>query len=271
MKYTIKILFIGVIFFSVSALSSAQIGIGTDTPDGMVDLKSTTTGFVFPRVILTATNVANPVTNPNGGAIVAGTVVYNTNTTSTGSKDVNPGIYAWDGSQWVAQYIKEDSEIFEQSVLDLRVSKSGSYVDVPGLGSGSSFTAKYTGTYRLKANFNFGAGEINPPSSPDLIRMATQEGYFRFTFNGTDHYIYTHAYSIRNEDIGSGTDYNKFRHDSSLVLYVNLVTGVTYNFRLSIDVLVSSDFLNGGDSGEGKAHVGIGIPCTVEFTFVEEN
>lgn len=248
----------------------AQVGIGTSNPQGMLDMQANSTmGIIYPRVALTATNVAAPVINPNGGNLVAGTVVYNTNYTTTGAYDVYPGLYAWDGAQWTTQFIKEDAVIFEQNPLDLRVVYSNSYVDVPGLGNGSTFTAKYSGTYRIRANFNFGAGKINLPSS-GAINMATQEGFFRFTFNGTNYDIYTHAYSAYNGGIGTGTYYDSFRHDSSLTLYETLTAGQTYNFRLQIDVQVSSNFENSGNSGDGRSHVGIGVPCTVEFTYLEE-
>lgn len=258
-----------------SIKSFGQVGIGTNAPDGMLDTQNTSNyGIVFPRVVLTATNLAAPVVNPDGGSLVAGTAVFNTNTTSTGTNDVYPGIYAWDGSQWIAQYLREDSAIYEQTTLGQRVvtgstcvdSACSDWADVNGLGSGSTFTPTYSGTYRVKANFNFGSGKITDAS--DTIDMATQEGYFRFTFDGTQYLIYTHAFGVDNAH--TGNYYDKFRHDTSLVLYETLRAGQTYNFQLEIDVFVSSQFENGGDSGDGRSWVGIGVPCTVEFTYVEE-
>lgn len=250
----------------------AQIGIATDQPKGVLDVQnSNLAGIVFPKAALTAANVAAPVLNPQGGNLAVGTIIFNTSSTSTGSFDVYPGIYAWDGGFWKPQYLLEDAVTFTQSSLNFRVATSDSYVDVPGLESGSTFTAKYTGTYRVKANFNFGAGEILTPSSGD-IRMATQEGFFRFSFDGTNHEIYTHAYSIYNDHLTAPDNYmEQFRHDSSLILYENLVAGQTYDFGLEIDTFVSDNFVDNGNSGTGRAHVGISIPCVVEFTYLEEN
>ena len=267
MKTFYNFILIAFCSFLFTSLGTAQVGVGTLAPKGILDVQNTAGyGIVFPRVALTATNVEAPVVNPQGGSIVEGTAVYNTNTTSTGTNDVYPGIYAWNGSIWIPQYLREDSAIYEQSGLDFRVTNAGSYVDIPGLGSGSSFTAKYSGTYRVKANFNFGAGKVL--DSGDVIDMATQEGYFRFTFDGSSYLIYTHAYSVDNDHIG--TFYDQFRHDTSLVLYETLGAGQTYNFQLEIDMFVSSQFENGGDSGDGRAFVGLGVPCTVEFTYLEE-
>jgi len=274
MNFTkIKIVYFTISFF-VFSCSFAQVGIGTTKPEGMLDLQnSQSAGFIFPKAALTATN-AETVTNPNGGGLVAGTTIFNTNTTSTGTNDVYPGIYVWESSKWIPQYLREESSIFKQTSLGQRIATgdtsidtpSSNWVDVTGLDNGSSFTPKYSGEYRIKANFNFGAGQIK---DTQVIDMATQEGYFRFSFNGNSYLVYTHAYSIKNDHTG-GTLYEKFRHDSSLVLYVTLTSGTTYNFQLEIDVFVSGDFLNDGDSGNGMSWVGLGVPCTVEFTYLEE-
>lgn len=56
---------------------NAQVGIGTSTPDASakLDITSTNKGFLPPRVALTATNSASPITSP-----AAGLLVYNTAT-----------------------------------------------------------------------------------------------------------------------------------------------------------------------------------------------
>lgn len=279
MKYSNKIFLTIILGLTMTLSSLAQVGIGTSAPEGMLDLQnSNSTGFVFPKAALTASNVAAPVINPNGGALVAGTVVFNTNSTATGSNDVYPGIYAWDGSQWNPQYLREDSALFEQTTLDFRTetgdttynSGTSDWADVPGLGSGS-FTPKYSGTYRIKTNFNFGGGKLILPVSGD-INMGTMEGLFRFTFDGSSRLCYTHSYSLYNAGISGGTFYDTFKHDTSIVQYVDLIAGVTYNFSLEIDIFVATHFEDGGDAGpgDGQGHVGIDTPCTVEFTFTEE-
>jgi hypothetical protein len=141
MKFKNKIGLAAMIFFSVIALSIAQIGIGTSAPEGILDLSnSNSTGFIYPRVALTSTIVQAPVLNPAGGSIVEGTVVYNTNTTATGNDDVTPGNYAWDGSMWIPQYLREDAAQFEQTVPDLRTTTgdtsyntgTSDWVEIPG-------------------------------------------------------------------------------------------------------------------------------------------
>ncbi|WP_203293820.1 hypothetical protein [Luteirhabdus pelagi] len=255
----------------------AQVGVATNQPEGILDLQNSgSAGFVFPRVALTSTLVEAPVTNPNGGSLVEGTVVFNTNSTATGANDVTPGIYVWEGSRWNPQFLREDTVKFEQSPLDFRTTTgstsynngSSDWVEVPGLGSGSTFTPKYTGTYRIEANFNFGSGEVKTPSSGN-ISMSTMEGLFRLTFDGSNDVIYTHSYGMYNDALGGGTYTEEYRHETSIVKYVTLTAGQTYNFMVEIDIFVGDGYVDNGNSGTGRGHVGVGIPCTLEFSFIE--
>lgn len=88
------------LFISFTCIS--QVGVGTTTPNGALDVNSSTNGFVPPRVALTATNVQAPVLNPQGGVIPAGTIVWNTATAGVSPNNVAPGLYYWDGTRWVA-------------------------------------------------------------------------------------------------------------------------------------------------------------------------
>lgn len=94
-----KLLLVLTVF--TSAISFAQVGIGTTIPNGALDVSSTTQGFLLPRVSLTASNVAAPVVNPAGGALANGTMVYNTATAGVFPNNVLPGYYYWSGSSWI--------------------------------------------------------------------------------------------------------------------------------------------------------------------------
>lgn len=71
---------------------------GSINPNSVLELQSTNKGFVAPRVALTATNSSAPLSATP--ALLAGTIVYNTATTGSGSTAVTPGYYFWDGSGW---------------------------------------------------------------------------------------------------------------------------------------------------------------------------
>ena len=83
-------------------LSTGQLGIGTTTPQGILDITSTTNGILVPRVSLSDIITASPVVNPQGGALVAGTLVWNTATAGTFPNNVIPGFYYWNGTIWIS-------------------------------------------------------------------------------------------------------------------------------------------------------------------------
>jgi uncharacterized protein (TIGR02145 family) len=62
-------------FIAASFTSIAQVGVGTTSPAGALDIVSTSSGLVLPRVANT-----DAVVNPNGGAIENGTMVYDLST-----------------------------------------------------------------------------------------------------------------------------------------------------------------------------------------------
>nr|WP_315248594.1 hypothetical protein [uncultured Flavobacterium sp.] len=99
----------------------AQIGIGTTTPNGILDITSSTQGLLVPRVALTASNSASPVTNPTSGSLVNGTIVYNTATNGSGTTTVTPGFYYWDSANW----LRVKSDIYNTPVYGLFTNLSG--------------------------------------------------------------------------------------------------------------------------------------------------
>ena len=100
MKKTI-LLFLGFTFLFISSNASAQVGIGTTTPRGALDISSSTNGFIPPQVALTSVNMAAPIVNPQGGILASGTIVYNTAIAGSSPNNVTPGYYFWDGSVWI--------------------------------------------------------------------------------------------------------------------------------------------------------------------------
>jgi len=98
-KYILSLFILSFIGLSTT---HAQVGIGTTTPNGALDVSSSTNGVLVSNVALTSRNIAAPVVNPNGGALLAGTLVWNTATAGTSPNNITPGFYYWDGSIWVA-------------------------------------------------------------------------------------------------------------------------------------------------------------------------
>ncbi|UAB81703.1 hypothetical protein INR76_02805 [Marixanthomonas sp. SCSIO 43207] len=84
-------------FLILAISTTAQVGISTTTPEAALDVTSTDSGVLIPRVVLDDINDYTPVTNPNGGgAPVVSTLVYN-----DGTGGLSPaGFYFWNGTEW---------------------------------------------------------------------------------------------------------------------------------------------------------------------------
>lgn len=83
---------------SAFCIKAQNVGIGTATPDASarLDVVDANRGVLIPRVALTATNAAGPVTAP-----ATSLLVYNTATAGTAPNNVTPGFYYWNGTSWV--------------------------------------------------------------------------------------------------------------------------------------------------------------------------
>ena len=85
------------IFVACNFASYGQnVGIGTSSPNALLDVYSTADGILIPRVALTGTASASPLSSPT-----ASTLVYNTATAGSGATAVSPGFYYWSGTAWV--------------------------------------------------------------------------------------------------------------------------------------------------------------------------
>jgi len=111
---------------------NAQVGIGTLTPRGALDINSSTNGFVAPIVTLTATNVATPVVNPQGGNLADGTIVYNTATAGTIPTNVTPGYYFWNGIAWI-KFAAGDTSLDVEDDLRVTIDKGSNAAQIGSL------------------------------------------------------------------------------------------------------------------------------------------
>jgi hypothetical protein len=137
----------------------AQVSFNTDgsAADGsaMVDVKSTNKGLLIPRVALTATSSASPVTTP-----AASLLVYNTAATS----DVTPGYYYWSGSKWerlsstgspeiigVTEVTGDYSALKTDNLILAAGSSNNGIITLPailsGIDDGLEITVKNVGTF----------------------------------------------------------------------------------------------------------------------------
>lgn len=82
------------------SVTAQNVGINTTgavpLASAMLDIDATNRGLLIPRVALTATNAAGPITAP-----ATSLLVYNSATAGVAPNNVTPGYYYWDGAQWV--------------------------------------------------------------------------------------------------------------------------------------------------------------------------
>lgn len=69
----------------------------TPNASAMLDISDANKGLLIPRVALTATNAAGPITSP-----ATSLLVYNTATAGVVPDNVIPGYYYWNGTAWIA-------------------------------------------------------------------------------------------------------------------------------------------------------------------------
>jgi hypothetical protein len=260
-----------ILLLTFTSTMKPQVGIGTQTPEGALDLNSQDLpagvyyGFVLPRVALTDATVAAPVVNANNpaDALAVGTVVYNTNTTYTGTNDVSPGIYMWDGVDWINEFPKKDAEIFKQDMSSaVRTKSNEGFINIPGL-INESFTPKYSGRYKIELSVNYGGGYADNLAGGNTNPLS-QKGNFKLIFNGDEYIV-----PISSHSTYGSTQYYLIWEQATTAMYQSLIADTAYNFTLQFDQLASPGFVGNGNSGTGRGYIGYDIPCSVEFVYID--
>lgn len=92
-----------ILILGSSACYAQNVGINATgaapAASAMLDVESATSGILIPRVALTATNAAGPITLP-----ATSLLVYNNATAGVVPNNVTPGFYYWDGAAWVRMF-----------------------------------------------------------------------------------------------------------------------------------------------------------------------
>lgn len=98
----------------------------------ILDVSSNDKGILIPRVSLSATNLATPITSP-----ATSLLVYNTATAGTSPNDVTPGYYYWNGTQWLrlADILNQNvTAISNTTEIQLLSNNTGTYSLAAGVG-----------------------------------------------------------------------------------------------------------------------------------------
>ncbi len=243
--------------FAVAVLSlqpaKAQTGVGINAAGAPahvssgLDVNYTDKGILIPRIALTVTGSASPVTTP-----AVSLLVYNTTTVN----DVTPGYYYWDGTQWVR--LATGSGGGGGSTINCGTSANSDYT-VRGNGSG---TWECTNVLRTS---NSGVGINNAPSSSYDLRVNSNIGIgfspsssYALSVDGSGHFT---------DYIGIGTTPSssyrlKVNGVSYLQSYVGIGTTPSSSYDLRVNGNVGIGFSPSSSfelSVDGQAHITDGL------------
>lgn len=267
MKNFTKLITLFIIYAFSTMGIYAQVGVGTTTPKAALDVNSTTSGFLMPRIALTATNVALPVVNPQGGVLEVGTMIFNTATTA-GIYGVSPGPYFWDGAKWVSQFHKSFEKYNKQTANLTVVKHATNFINIPGL-TALSFTAPYDGVYQ----FSF-TGYLGAETPATTIGFSTNlfgwaEGQFKFTVNGTDYFKYQHATSFNNSV--TSQQYYQLFNECNVIVRISMTAGQNCTMNASYRADNTDGYANNTTLAAhyvGKVGAALGNECEVNVIYL---
>jgi len=199
------LIFFAIIICCVPQVSTAQIGVGNTNPQAMLDVSSTNSGVLIPRVTLTKLDVMAPVVSASNSELVYNDTATPSSTSIPKHLRLVKGYYYWDATNSIWVHIADDvkvpsfNETFVQST-QLEITGS-SFMNIPGMNN--TFTAPYDGTYQIVFTGGYGVGNVN--STTHKFEVGLGEATFRLVVDGanTDRVVGSRSYYFNT----GGTQY----------------------------------------------------------------
>jgi len=163
------------VFLLLPYISMAQVGIGTVIPDpsSVLEISSTNSGLLIPRVRLTNVTSQTPIANTPATSLL----VWNTNAITTGGEGV--GFYYWDGAKWVYLYNSNNSPgSTPHNTLDLAYDQGGAGLGTITADNGYVFIAGTDGIRTTGGTVNV-VGNYLGSTSGNQMFYYPRRGAFR--------------------------------------------------------------------------------------------
>jgi hypothetical protein len=162
----------------------------------MLDVNDANKGILVPRIALSATNVAAPVTAP-----ATSLMVYNTFASAVGVNQVSPGYYYWDGAKWVKVHTDPDAWKVGNTLGNTNALTAIGY-----LGSSNSQVVAFVsnGVERMRINPADGeivAGATATPYAGDMLGAVASTA-LAYAING---YTSQNGSGVWGETMAAGT------------------------------------------------------------------
>jgi hypothetical protein len=201
-----------------SSDTGAQVALGTQTLDdgAIFQMESSNKGLLIPRVSLSSRSDTSTI-DP---AQVEGLWVYNTATAGSGNDRVTPGMYFWDGDEWIRIYNRGYSEQFFQTALVRPQNQTTEYT-LTGLDQ--EIIVPVTGTYQVIVNGAYGAG-LKPSGSNPAV--GTCSIWLEIDGVKVDEMWLTSTSKV----VGSGGAFHALQRSGMFIYNVDLEAGTSYDF-----------------------------------------
>lgn len=244
-----NLLFVTIMALFGAVSANAQEGFGTNSPapSSVIDMTATNKGVLLPRVALTSTIAAAPVTAPADAL-----TVFNTATVGAAPNNVTPGYYYWStaGSQWIRLLNQNDAVSLEPWQVQAGTAKAdtnaqsiyqtGSVAVGDFSGAASTKKMEVKGTFKSEVadgNITYGT-EMNHPILPAQsilnYRIDNSTGDYKM--------MAVHPFASVMQAKTSTTESTMAVNDVHSEMSSRLVTGATETARSTVRTVSSGNF-----------------------------
>lgn len=228
LNFNLKIVaFCAAVCCVLSTTAYGQVGINTNSPasGALLDISSSNSGLLLPRVALTGTDDNTTITP----SATTGVMVYNTVTAGALPVQVTPGFYFYNGASWERLYSRGYGIKYDQTAETTANSSSSTYTPITGLDSGT-INVPYSGTYQIKVETSYACGDLSTTTTEGVGQASV--ALYMVTNSGTPVNLKERYVTSTSKRV-DGVTMNNLPQNTTLVYTVDLDVLDTYRFYAS--------------------------------------